>query len=70
MELSETVAAAEGAPASYNICTTQRELAGLIGTTRESVNKELKILRRKGLVQTSRSRITVRDLGRLKRRIR
>lgn len=70
VELSETVAAAEGAPASYNICTTQRELAGMIGATRESVNKELNILRRKGLVQTSRSRITVRDLERLKRRIR
>ena len=70
VELSETVAAAEGTSASYNIGTTQRELAGMIGTTRESVNKELKILRRKGLVQTSRSRITVRDLERLKRRIR
>jgi CRP/FNR family cyclic AMP-dependent transcriptional regulator len=70
VELSEKVSAAEGAPASYNICTTQREIAGLIGATRESVNKELTVLRRKGLVQTFRNRIIIRDLERLKRRTR
>jgi len=69
VELS-TVAAEEGASDSYNIRATQQELAGMIGVTRESVNKELKALRRKGLVETSRNRITVRDLERLKRRSR
>src|SRR4030042_1675161 len=70
VELSETVAAEEGPSDSYNIRATQQELAGMIGATRESVNKEIKALRRKGLVQTSRNRITVRDLERLKRRSR
>ncbi len=70
VELSQTVEAAEGAPASYEIFTTQREMAGLIGATRESVNKELTVLRRKGLVQTFRNRIIIRDLERLKRRTR
>jgi len=70
VELSETVAAEEGPSDSYNIRATQQELAGMIGATRESVNKELKALRRKGLVQTSRNRITVRDLDRLERRSR
>jgi CRP-like cAMP-binding protein len=52
------------------ICVTQRELAGMIGATRESVNKELNVLRHKGVVQTSRNRITILDMARLKRRVR
>lgn len=68
VELYESVATAEEAPRP--ICATQLELAGMIGTTRESVNKELNVLRKKGLVQTSRNRIMILDLARLKRRIR
>lgn len=70
VELAEAIAAEEGQSESYNIRATQQELAGMIGVTRESVNKELKVLRRKGLVQTSRNRITVLDPERLKRRCR
>lgn len=69
VELS-AAAAEEGRSDSRNIHATQQELAGMIGVTRESVNKELKALRRRGLVQTSRNRITVLDLERLKRRSR
>ncbi len=68
VELYEKVATEEGAPQPIGI--TQLELAGMIGATRESVNKELNALRKKGLVQTSRNRITILDLARLKRRIR
>jgi CRP/FNR family transcriptional regulator, cyclic AMP receptor protein len=68
VELCDGVATEEGAPRS--ICVTQLELAGMIGATRESVNKELTVLRKKGVVQTSRNRITILDLVRLKRRIR
>ena len=68
VELSDGVATEEGAPRS--ICVTQLELAGMIGATRESVNKELTVLRKKGLVQTARNRITILDMVRLKRRIR
>lgn len=68
VELHERVATAEDALIPIRV--TQLELAGMIGATRESVNKELNILRKKGLVQISRNRITVLDLARLKRRIR
>ncbi len=68
VELHEGAATAGGAP--HPLCITQMKLAGMIGATRESVNKELNVLRKKGLVQTSRNRITILDLARLKRRIR
>jgi len=49
---------------------TQQELASLIGVSRETVNKELKILRQKGIVTTARNTITISDMDRLKNRIR
>jgi CRP/FNR family cyclic AMP-dependent transcriptional regulator len=54
----------------YDVHLTQRELASLIGVSRETINKELKILRQKGIVATARNTITVCDLDRLKNRIR
>ena len=49
---------------------TQKELASMLGTTRESVNKELKALRDRGILGTSRSVITIHDPEGLRRRIR
>lgn len=54
----------------YEIHLTQRDLASLTGVSRETINKELKILRGKGIVTTARNVITVCDLERLKQRIR
>ncbi|MBA4397457.1 MAG: Crp/Fnr family transcriptional regulator [Syntrophus sp. (in: bacteria)] len=54
----------------YEVHLTQRELAGLIGVSRETINKELKILRDKRIVSIARNSITVNDLARLKNRIR
>jgi len=54
----------------YDVSLTQRELASLIGVSRETINKELKILRQKGIVTTSRNTIAICDLDRLKNRIR
>lgn len=54
----------------YRVHLTQRELASLIGVSRETINKELKVLRQKGIVSTARSSITILDLERLKNRIR
>jgi CRP/FNR family transcriptional regulator, cyclic AMP receptor protein len=68
VELCDSVSTEEGV--LRPLCVTQLELAGMIGTTRESVNKELNVLRKKGLVQTARNRITILDLARLKRRVR
>ena len=53
----------------HDVSLTQRELASLVGVSRETINKELKILRQKGIVTTSRNSITICDLERLKNRI-
>jgi CRP-like cAMP-binding protein len=43
------------------IVVTQQELAGAVGTSRESVVRSLRELRRDGLVETSRGKVTVLD---------
>ncbi|MBW2149779.1 MAG: Crp/Fnr family transcriptional regulator [Deltaproteobacteria bacterium] len=48
----------------------QKDLAGMIGATRESVNKELRVLREKGLVSATGSKIRIHNLELLKRRMR
>ena len=48
---------------------TQQDMADLVGTTRESINKELRVLREKGLVSTESGYIRLLDLERLKRRV-
>jgi CRP/FNR family cyclic AMP-dependent transcriptional regulator len=56
----------EGSPA-VRIDITQRELASLVGVCRESINKNLKVLCRKGLLTTSRNAIIIHDPELLKR---
>jgi CRP-like cAMP-binding protein len=53
----------------YKLHLTQRQLASLIGVSRETINKDLIILRQKEIVATARNIITIRDLDRLKHRI-
>lgn len=47
---------------------TQKDLASIVGTTRESINKELRILREKGLVNTEGNTLQILDLERLEKR--
>jgi len=49
---------------------SQRELAGMVGASRESINKELRVLKEKGLVTVSNNHLCLHDLERLKRRVR
>jgi CRP-like cAMP-binding protein len=60
----------EGQSEPGAVSATQKELAGMIGTSRESVNKELRILREKDLVSISGNRILITDMEALRRRIR
>ncbi|MEI7638817.1 MAG: Crp/Fnr family transcriptional regulator [Syntrophus sp. (in: bacteria)] len=53
---------------SLSMRMTQNELSNLLGVSRESVNKELKTLRDKGIVSTERSKIIILDQERLKKR--
>ena len=48
---------------------TQQDLAGMIGATRESVNKHLSWLRDRGVIQLDRQRITVLRPEELRKRI-
>jgi CRP/FNR family transcriptional regulator, cyclic AMP receptor protein len=55
-------AATAGTPARLgDLALSQRELAGLIGASRESVARALAELRRRGLIATGRRAITIRD---------
>ena len=58
----------DGGPIKLSV--TQKDLAGMIGATRESVNKELRILREKNLISLSGNTIMIDDLEALKQRIR
>jgi CRP/FNR family cyclic AMP-dependent transcriptional regulator len=44
-------------------------LADILGVSRESINKELKILRSKGYVSTARNSIIINDLELFRKRI-
>ena len=49
-----------------DIALTQEELAGLIASSRESVVRALTTLRSRGLIETGRRRITIRDVEALR----
>jgi len=70
VELAETRGYKEGDTAHIELHLTQKQLAGMIGATRESINKALRVLREKGLASVSEDTIRIHDLKRLKRRIR
>jgi CRP-like cAMP-binding protein len=46
---------------------SQRELGALIGMSRESINKQLGLWRRAGLINVEKRMITIRDLDRFRR---
>jgi CRP/FNR family cyclic AMP-dependent transcriptional regulator len=61
-ELAESLAANETKPQVATIKISQQELGDILGVSRESINKELKILRSKGYVSTARNSILIHDL--------
>lgn len=62
-ELAETVGVPEGKGIVLDIDLTQKELGDMVGATRESVNKELRVLREQGLIDMEGSRIKIMDLN-------
>jgi CRP/FNR family cyclic AMP-dependent transcriptional regulator len=70
IELAESSGFREEAGGPIKLNITQKDLAGMIGATRESVNKELRSLREKNLIGFSGNTIVIDDLEALKQRIR
>jgi len=54
-----------GEDGSVELLLTQQDLAALVGSTRESVGRALKIMEHAGLVSLHRGRIRVNDIDRL-----
>jgi CRP-like cAMP-binding protein len=48
---------------------TQEELANMVGVTRESVNRNLALLRREGVIGGQGRRFVIRDAEALRRRV-
>jgi len=69
VELAGTYGRQEQGSILIDLRLAQTDLASMVGATRESVNKELRVLREKGLVSITSNGIVIHDVERLKRRI-
>lgn len=69
LELAETTGVSEGKSVVLDIALTQKELGDMVGATRESVNKELRVLREQGLIDMEGSRIRIVDVEGLRGRV-
>ncbi len=69
LELADCYGVDTGEGTVIDLRLTQSELASLVGTTRESVNKVLGLFRDEGLIRCQGQQITILDRRELKRRI-
>jgi CRP-like cAMP-binding protein len=70
IELAMSNGFQEGENGPIKLSVTQKDLAGMIGATRESVNKELRSLREKNLIALSGKAILIQNMKGLQKRIR
>jgi CRP-like cAMP-binding protein len=68
LEIGEAFGNKDGEAIEIHLKLSQKELADMVGATRESINKELRVLREKGLVSVTEETIYIHDINRLKRR--
>lgn len=61
MELGRAFGIKEGNEIRIGVKVTQKDIASMIGATRESINKQLKMLRNSGLVERRNSYIYILD---------
>ncbi|MBU4539556.1 MAG: Crp/Fnr family transcriptional regulator [Bacteroidetes bacterium] len=69
IDLAESHGRTKGSEVLIDLSLTQKELGDMVGATRESINKELKSLRKQGLIIIEESRIQILDISRLKSKI-
>lgn len=70
VELIESRPADVKDDSDHVLTISQNELGHLVGVSRESINKALKSLRKKGILSTSRNTIRIHKLDLLKQRLR
>ncbi len=70
LDLGETFGHRDGKKLIISLRLTQKDLADMVGATRESINKEIKLLREKGLITVTNNAICINDPKRLMRKIR
>ncbi len=70
LDLADTFGIREGGRVRIGARITQKDLASMIGATRESINKQLKVLRDRGLVRISGGTIEILQRERLAREAR
>jgi CRP/FNR family transcriptional regulator, cyclic AMP receptor protein len=68
MELAEEFGVPHGDGVRIALPLSQDELAGWVGASRKTVSNALQSLRRRGLVETARRSITIRDVEALRKR--
>jgi CRP/FNR family transcriptional regulator, cyclic AMP receptor protein len=68
VELADRFGNEDAGGVRIDLPMTQEELAGWAGSSREAVSKALRTLRGRGLIETHRRSITVRDMEALRRR--
>jgi len=69
VEMAENNGVQEEGGGMIRLNVTQSTVAGMIGATRESVNKELRLLREQGIVEISEKRIMIRDMEMLRKKL-
>jgi CRP-like cAMP-binding protein len=67
VELAERQGPTQNDPHEYRLEISQQEFGNMLGVSRESINKELKPLRDRGIVSISRNCIHIHDLAYLKK---
>ena len=70
LDLGDAFGIREGGQVRIGVRITQKDLASLIGATRESINKQLKALREQGLVRISGGTIEILNRERLAQKAR
>ena len=70
LDLSRSFGVKEEDVIRIGVRVTQKDLASMVGATRESINKQLKVLREKGIVNLKNGYIEILDPVRLARRAR
>ena len=65
VQLAAQSAASEGAEPPLRLHVSQQELGGLVGASRENINKQLRAWQRAGLLELGKRLVVIHDLDAL-----